>query len=514
MPPKDAKKGGQSEDFSDASTLPHANVFKFTLAQGNFLSLETREKVKHAIRDKLVPSSQGRVQLLTREEIVTYGKSKSIILDATQMAALPADDARKSLSENDMMARAAADRMFELIVMVRRQRKDRITAAGGDENEPSEAVDGFIYMVDYPQTREENFALSKYSQALNAVFEIEEVPVPVEEGEEDENEDKQVEPQTPDSEGERARCADLMEAFVSARARCDHRSGLRHLAMLKLPFINAPSTYTVTNAEGTQEQKTRSAEDNFVADLISKGIDKYGQYFVQYLKFKKLVTATPLVPDRESLERIEALRREQKKNQISLQEETAEQEQTIKDLEASKEKEDDKDELARTDKELSEIKQKLSEMKDRTEHRNNEISQELAELTKRSKRSLDDEEPAKAFDFSAYRNDFVQNPETANNISSVLSAMITHIAVANKGEEGRPASATSTQAETDIESLFSNFEHQIKCDMGILVREPTPVSAKKPIFNDCSAPSLNMQVHDQMNGTLEVQQTVPYGLAE
>jgi len=146
--------------------------------------------VKQAIRDKLVPSSQGRVQLLTREEIVTYGKSKSIILDATQLAALPADDARKNLSENDMMARAAADRMFELIVMVRRQRKDRITAAGGDENEPSEAVDGFIYMVDYPQTLEENFALSKYSQALNAVFEIEEVPVPVEEGEEDENEDK------------------------------------------------------------------------------------------------------------------------------------------------------------------------------------------------------------------------------------------------------------------------------------------------------------------------------------
>lgn len=87
-----------------------------------------------------------------------------------------------------MLARSAADRMFELCVLVRRQRQQKIAAAGGDEEEPSDAVDGFIYMVDYPATRAENFALSKYSQALNAVFEIEEISVPVEEGEEEEQE--------------------------------------------------------------------------------------------------------------------------------------------------------------------------------------------------------------------------------------------------------------------------------------------------------------------------------------
>lgn len=201
------------------------------------------------------------------------------------------------------------------------------------------------------------------------------------------------------------------------------------------------------------------------------------------MKFKKLVAATPLVPDRESLEKIEQLKREQKKNHAALQEETAEQEQNIKDLEASKEKEEDKDELARTDKELSDIKQKLSDMKERTEQRNLEITTELAELTRRSKRSLDDEEPAKAFDLGAYKNDFVKNPETANNISSVLSAMITHIAVANKGEEGRPASEPSTQEETDIDSLFASFEHQIKCDMGMREREPEHVSARRSNLN-------------------------------
>jgi hypothetical protein len=125
--------------------------------------MESRELVKNALKDKLVPSSQGRIQSLTREDIITYGKAKMIILDAGQQAALPGDDNRKSLSETDMMARAASDRIFELSVLVRRQRQARIAAVSGDENEPSDNVDGFIYMVDYPTTRAENLALSKYS---------------------------------------------------------------------------------------------------------------------------------------------------------------------------------------------------------------------------------------------------------------------------------------------------------------------------------------------------------------
>lgn len=66
----------------------------------------------------------------------------------------------------------------------------------------------------------------------------------------------------------------------------------------------------------------------------------------------------------------------------------------MKELEVSKQNEEDKEELARTDKEMSEIKQKLTEMKEQTEARNTEISLELQELIKKSKRSLDDEVPA------------------------------------------------------------------------------------------------------------------------
>jgi len=36
-------------------------------------------------------------------------------------------------------------------------------------------VDGSIYLIDYPQTRAEILSLSKYSQSLHTVFEIEEV---------------------------------------------------------------------------------------------------------------------------------------------------------------------------------------------------------------------------------------------------------------------------------------------------------------------------------------------------
>jgi hypothetical protein len=50
---------------------------------------------------------------LTRDDVVTYGKSKQIILD---LAAMPADDPRRSVTEEDMIAKAAADKIFELTV--------------------------------------------------------------------------------------------------------------------------------------------------------------------------------------------------------------------------------------------------------------------------------------------------------------------------------------------------------------------------------------------------------------
>ena len=180
MPPKPSGKKGEADDLSDIASLPKANVFKFTLVHKQYFDKETREKVKKAIADKLVPSSCERVKMLTREEIVTYGKSKGIIVEA-------GSDSRR-LSEAEMIAKSAADRIFEINVQFRRHRKERQAAVSEENPFDPDLVDGFIYLVDFPQTETETLALSKYSQSLNAVFEINEIPKPPEDKEESENE--------------------------------------------------------------------------------------------------------------------------------------------------------------------------------------------------------------------------------------------------------------------------------------------------------------------------------------
>ena len=63
------------------------------------------------------------------------------------------------------------------------------------------------------------------------------------------------------------------------------------------------------------------------------------------------------------------------------------------------------------------------EIKERAEDR----QKNLKILRKREKVSLDDEKDNSKFKLDVYKNDFVDNAETANNIQSVLSAMITQI---------------------------------------------------------------------------------------
>ncbi len=70
-----------------------------------------------------------------------------------------------------------------------------------------------------------------------------------------------------------------------------------------------------------------------------------------------------------------------------------------------------------------------------------------------------------------YSNDFVANCETSNNISSMLSAMITHIDAQSKPEEVVEA---STAGETNIDELFESFAFDIACDLGLKDRGPDP----------------------------------------
>lgn len=54
-------------------------------------------------------------------------------------------------------------------------------------------------------------------------------------------------------------------------------------------------------------KKVKSAEDAFLTDLFTSNIDKYAHYYVQYLKFRELVTVEPLMPDKEALAQIREL---------------------------------------------------------------------------------------------------------------------------------------------------------------------------------------------------------------
>ena len=101
----------------------------------------------------------------------------------------------------------------------------------------------------------------------------------------------------------------VIEQFMIARSLSSANSSLRQMAFMKVSFRDEAKTSESKDAEGQVIQKVRSSEDCFLTDLYSFNIDKYAQYYVQYLKFKELVTVEPLMPDKEALMNIKDLER-------------------------------------------------------------------------------------------------------------------------------------------------------------------------------------------------------------
>lgn len=125
MPPKPppGKKGADEVDMSDLASLPPLNFITFSMFYNNFFSQATREKLQKYVNEHFPPE---RVKVLTREEIMTYGKGKQFILEPGQAQTLPADDPRAKMSEADQVAKSAYERLFELQVIARRTKKERI----------------------------------------------------------------------------------------------------------------------------------------------------------------------------------------------------------------------------------------------------------------------------------------------------------------------------------------------------------------------------------------------------
>lgn len=73
------------------------------------------------------------------------------------------------------------------------------------------------------------------------------------------------------------------------------------MAFMKASFKDEGKSVESKDAEGNSSKKQRPSEDVFLTDLYQFYIDKFAQYFVQYMKFKELVTVDPLMPDKDAL---------------------------------------------------------------------------------------------------------------------------------------------------------------------------------------------------------------------
>lgn len=108
------------------------------------------------------------------------------------------------------------------------------------------------------------------------------------------------------------------------------------MAFVKVGFKDRKEIVEITDADGVKTEKIRLPEEVFLQQLYSKFIDKYSQYYFQYLKFKDKVTLEPLMPDQEALAEIRELQLEGQKIHEIIEENTAEIEEGISIMEKTK----------------------------------------------------------------------------------------------------------------------------------------------------------------------------------
>jgi hypothetical protein len=114
MPPKKDKT--LDNDFTNLHLLPKAHIFKFQIAYNSFFSQANRDKVVNKVQDSLVAASGERVKMLSREDITNYGKGKGMVMDNAAAMALPEDNPLHGLPTEELFAKAAADKLWEMTV--------------------------------------------------------------------------------------------------------------------------------------------------------------------------------------------------------------------------------------------------------------------------------------------------------------------------------------------------------------------------------------------------------------
>ena len=132
---------------------------------------------------------------------------------------------------------------------------------------------------------------------------------------------------------------------------------------------------------------------------------------------------------------------------------------------------------------INDAKAGFSKQKEDLLRRDQERLKEIKALQSFLKTSQDDQKDYSKFKIDAYKSDFISNPETANNISSVLSAMITHIdensqhpwdqETEEKEDHVNSIDNDVTMAES-LDDLFEEFSHEISCNLKLKDRGPDP----------------------------------------
>ena len=126
--------------MSEVQSLPQAHVVTFQLGFSKFASMAVRQKLQGHF-EKSLP--EDRVRPLTRQDILEYGRNKLIISEA---------DTQKTYEQQ--LAQSAADRLFELLVAARKQKKEKLArleeevAAKTPEGQTPEKVETDRSVVD------------------------------------------------------------------------------------------------------------------------------------------------------------------------------------------------------------------------------------------------------------------------------------------------------------------------------------------------------------------------------
>ena len=143
---------------------------------------------------------------------------------------------------------------------------------------------------------------------------------------------------------------------------------------------------------------------------------------------------------------------------------------------------------------------------------------------KRTHISLDDERDYTKFKMSTYNSDFVANPEIANSIGSVLSAMVTQIETDHaslfvnqrspRGDitERSDANMASTADASMLDDIFERYHSEISCDLKLMSRGEDPLEIEPHVETMTErVGTTSIEIQDEMDATLTAKQTMPHG---